>query len=91
MRLEYSDGAQKDLNEIHDAIREGSPDAARRFTEGILRRARQIGLFPNSGRVPLGQEHTRTRELVEGQYIISYAVGPETVIILGITHGARER
>ncbi|MGH2609707.1 MAG: type II toxin-antitoxin system RelE/ParE family toxin [Tepidiformaceae bacterium] len=70
---------------------ERSPEAARRFSDAMLRRARQIALFPNSGRVSRGQAHPRTRELIEGQYIVSYAVGPETVIILGVTYAVRDR
>jgi plasmid stabilization system protein ParE len=91
LRLEYSDGAADDIEQIRAWIDERSPGGGQRFIDALLRRARQIALFPYSGRVPEGQEHTRVRVLVEGAYIISYAVGPETVIILGVTHAARDR
>jgi plasmid stabilization system protein ParE len=91
LRLEYSDGADKDIDEIRAWLLERSPESAQRFTDGLLGRIRQIALFPGSGRIPEGQRHTRIREVVEGNYIICYAVGAETVTILCVVHAARDR
>lgn len=91
MRLEYSDGADEDIEAIRAWLAERSTASAERFTDLLLARVRQIALYPGSGRIPEGQRHTRVRQIVEGNYIVSYAVGPETVIILCVVHAARDR
>lgn len=38
-----------------------------------------------------GHERLRVRELIEGRYLISYVVGVETIVILGISPAMMDR
>ena len=87
MRLEYSEEADRNL----DQIRARFPDAAKQIAEGITERARQLELFPYSGQLVPKWEDVGLRVLLEGRYLIVYAVGVETIVILGIKDARRDR
>ena len=77
MRLEFSREAEKKLDEI----RLRYPDSAARIIEAITDRTRQIALFPDSGRLMPKWEDVGLRSILEGRYLILYAVGVETIVV----------
>jgi toxin ParE1/3/4 len=93
MRLRYTRHAQRQLDNIHDYIRERSPSAATRVIGRIRYCANFLLDFPLMGRPGLVPG---THELVVTRlpYIIVYRItknDPEIVEILGIYHGAQDR
>jgi plasmid stabilization system protein ParE len=84
LRLEYSAEADRNLEQL----RETRPDAEKLIAE-FEERVRQIVLFPRSGALAKGWEEVGLRSLVEGNYRIVYAVGAETIVILGIISARR--
>ena len=89
MRVEWSQTAADELNAIHSRLAETSPDYADRMIDRLTRRAAQIALFPNSGRVVPEFGLPRVRELIEGPYRVIYRVKTQRVEILAVLHGAR--
>ncbi|MDO3377759.1 type II toxin-antitoxin system RelE/ParE family toxin [Geoalkalibacter halelectricus] len=90
MRIQWTEGAERNLDAIAAYIAEDNPAAAAATVLRILRRvAAQLSAFPASGkpgRIP------ETRELVfpELPYIVVYTVVDEVVTILRVFHAARK-
>lgn len=76
-----------DLREIRYFIAKDSPRAAKVIGFRLTTATSQLRRFPYSGRETRGS--TGSRELIVGSYRILYAVDGETIVILGIMHGAR--
>lgn len=89
MRVEWSQTAADELNAIHARLAETSHDYADRMIDRLTRRAAQIALFPNSGRVVPEFGLPRVREMIEGPYRVIYRVETQRVEILAVFHGAR--
>ena len=81
--------ADADADEIFNWIARDDPAAAERLVRRIFEAARRLANFPESGtpRPELGPE---ARSIVVGKYVVLYRVGPDSVDILRIVHGARE-
>ena len=93
MRLRYTRRAQRHLDAIAEYIADCSPNAARRVGERIGETTSLLCDFPYIGREGALQG---TRELVVPSlpYIVVYRVEvaeQETVVILGVYHGAQLR
>jgi toxin ParE1/3/4 len=89
MRLHWTLEARMQLRAIEAHIAQDSPSAARRTITRLIRRARQAGDLPYSGRqVP---EHRRDdlRELPAHPYRIIYRIGAEQVDIVTVWHVRR--
>jgi toxin ParE1/3/4 len=92
MKVFVREAAARDLDGIFDWIFQDSPKAASeivRRIEGRIDRLAVSGLS-HIGRPGLAKG---TRELMEGPYIIVYAVNElaEEITVLAIVHGARDR
>jgi len=83
--------AQKDLAKIHDYIAHKNPEAARSFSERLLKEAKSLKTFPNRGGHLEGRPGVRFT--VVKQYLIIYRVveAKSEVRILSFWHAARER
>lgn len=90
MRVTLTKAARVHLAQIADYIRQDNPRAAISFSRLLQQRAREIGEFPFSHRVvaKIGGQEVRRR--VVGNYLIFYVVEAEHVIIVDISHGARD-
>lgn len=90
MKLAWAPQAIEDLASLRAYIAENNPAAAQRVAMDILRAIREgIVRHPDigrPGRVP------GTRELVipHTPFIVPYCVRANTIVILGVYHGARQ-
>lgn len=90
MRVEWTKGAERNLDAIEFYIAQDNPKAAAKTVLKIVRRTfDQLCKHPASGkpgRIP------ETRELIfpELPYIVIYAVQRETIFILRVYHAAQD-
>lgn len=90
MRVEWSQFARDDLDNIKSYIARDSEFYAQAFAERILTATRRLGGFPESGRmIPEAGDKT-LREIIVQAYRVMYCVEPERVLILAIIHGNRD-
>jgi toxin ParE1/3/4 len=84
----WTDTALKNLDQLHEYIMQDNPSAATRMARLIRDGVEQLQHFPAMGR--MGRV-ANTRELVVSgtPYIVQYTVQTESVVILGVIHGAR--
>jgi len=78
-----------DLNEISEYIALDNPAAARRLTQKIYSRVKQLRRHPFSGPVIPEIENFRYRQLIEAPCRIFYEVRDETVMVLHIIRSER--
>jgi toxin ParE1/3/4 len=90
MRLRVTPQAHRHLEAIAEYLNERSPSAARGVGQRIRETFQLLADFPMIGH---GGALQGTRELVVPglPYIIVHRVEAETVIVLGVYHGAQRR
>lgn len=88
MRLEFSDQAEADLEAIADYISRDNPTRAGSFVAEL--RAAGADLLPFPQAFPELAPGAGTRKRVHRKYLILYRVDSDVVLILAITHGARD-
>ncbi len=88
MKVEFSPGAQDDLNRISEHIAMDNPMAAERFVTDVERLSTTLRTFPDRGSHLEGWHGTR--RLLLGKYLILYRVGSDTIEILRILHAAMD-
>ncbi|HEX8626229.1 MAG TPA: type II toxin-antitoxin system RelE/ParE family toxin [Allosphingosinicella sp.] len=88
-RVDITPAADRDADEIFAYIAGDDPRAAEEQIQRIFTAAKRLADFPESGRArpELGPG---ARTIVVGRYLLLYRVGPDSVDILRIVHGARE-
>lgn len=89
MRIRRLPRAIRDIDEIWDWVAAEDMRAAERLAERITHATDRLADFPESGspRPELGRD---VRSIVVGRYIVVYRVGPDSVDIVRVVHGARE-
>ncbi|HKN76818.1 MAG TPA: type II toxin-antitoxin system RelE/ParE family toxin [Candidatus Acidoferrum sp.] len=90
MRIRWTPTAAADLEHIKDYLSEHNPQFAQSTVLDLYETIRSLKASPHRGRV--GREEG-TRELVFTRlpYIVAYRIKEQTVEILHIFHGARDR
>jgi toxin ParE1/3/4 len=75
----WSDEALVDLEVIYDFLADKSQPAAQGIIESLLKRAKQLETFPESGakQESIKSKHKEYRYLVEGNYKIIYSYQSE--------------
>ena len=81
--------ADRDMDEIFAWIAREDAMAAERLVRRIFEAARSLRDFPERG-APHPEIGPDARALLVGRYLVLYRVGPDSVDILRIVHGARE-
>ncbi len=89
MRLRWTAGAVRDLENIADYLFDKTPQHAPRLVRSIYEAAAALITFPNRGREG---KNTGTRELMMPSlpYAVVYQVSEEFVYIVRILHGAQQ-
>lgn len=90
MQIEWSKGAEKNLDAIEAYIAKDNPSAAAKTVLQIVRRvSEQLSKYPSSGR--LGRVDN-TRELIfpEFPYIVIYTIKQEIIFIVRVFHAAQD-
>ncbi|MBK6288365.1 MAG: type II toxin-antitoxin system RelE/ParE family toxin [Gammaproteobacteria bacterium] len=90
MRVEWSDPARDDLDDLHRYISRDSVHYAHAFAERILRATRRLGEFPESGRHVPEDDTRQTRELIVQGYRVMYSVEADHVLVLAVMSGSRD-
>jgi toxin ParE1/3/4 len=88
MRLLWTAGARRDLDDIFACIAAGNRAAAERVDEEIVRAAEGLRELPYRGR-PGRKPGTRELVVPGRPYVLVYAVRGETLVVLRALHGAR--
>jgi toxin ParE1/3/4 len=92
MKVVVYEAAAADLDSIFEWISADSPKAAAELVRRIRARVNRLAVsgLPHIGRPGLVEG---TRELIEGPYVIVYAVDElaDEIAVLAIVHGARHR
>lgn len=90
MRVEWSDFARDDLNDLVHYISRDSAFYARLFGEKVVLATRRLEMFPESGRIIPEVEDKMLREIIVQGYRVMYRLEPDRVLILAIMHGSRD-
>lgn len=90
MRVEWTDRALADLRDVRESRAELSPDSADRLSAAILKRTRQLGAFPRSGRVIPEFQVESLRELLEDEFRVLYEIYPDRVEVFGVVSARRQ-
>lgn len=89
MRVEFSDEARRDLEEIAAFIARDNPLAAERWVDRLTDRALEIAAAPHAGRVVPEFRDPLVRQVLVRSYRIVYRVEPRRVLVLTILEGHR--
>lgn len=89
MRLRRLPRAIRDVDEIWEWIAAEDVAAADRWIRHIVEATDRLTDFPNSG-APRPELAPGARSVAVGRYIVLYRVGPDSVDIVRVVHGARE-
>ncbi|MFH0909357.1 MAG: type II toxin-antitoxin system RelE/ParE family toxin [bacterium] len=86
MKIIWSPLAIDRVEEIAGYIAQDNPSAAGKWAVAIFHRVKQIGAFPNSGRMVPEAHRQELREIIYGNYRIIYRIDPRRVSILTVRH-----
>jgi plasmid stabilization system protein ParE len=86
MKVEWSECAGDDLDDLVRYISRDSAFYARRFAERIVLSTRRLQRFPESGRMIPEAENPTLREII----VQGYRVEPDRVLVLAVMHGSRD-
>ena len=90
MRVEWSDLARDDIDDLVRHISRDSASYARRFGEKVVLATRRLKEFPESGRMIPEAEDPLLREIIVQGYRVMYRLKSDRVLILAIMHGSRD-
>ena len=90
MRVEWSDLASEDLDDLVRYIRRDSAFYARRFGQKVVLATRRLREFPESGRIIPEAEDKTLREIIVQGYRVMYRLETDRVLILAVMHGSRD-
>lgn len=88
-RLEWTDPAVADLENIHDYIARDSADYADAVTERLILSVERLRFFPESGRHVPEASDLKVRELIVSGYRVIYRLRKQAVQIVAVVHSAR--
>jgi len=90
MRVEWSNSARDDLDDLVQYISRDSSFYARRFGEKIVLATRRLKEFPESGRIIPETKDQKLREIIVQGYRVMYRLEADRILILAIMHGSRD-
>jgi len=90
MRIDWSDLALDDIDEIRHYIAKDSPFYARQFAERVFEAADKLLEFPMRGRTVPEADNPQIRELIVQGYRLMYRIEADRLLILAVMHGSRD-
>jgi toxin ParE1/3/4 len=88
-RVERTEQAEADLEEILDYLDEHSPDAADRFADIFKEKTEALARMPEMGRAR-EELAPGLRSLNAGNYLIFYRPADDGIQVIRIAHGSRD-
>jgi toxin ParE1/3/4 len=89
IRLEWTDPAIADLENIQDYLAKDSVEYADAVVERLILSVERLESFPESGRLVPEASDLKVRELIVSGYRIIYRLRPSRAQILAVIHGSR--
>lgn len=89
IRLEWTDPAVADLENIQDYVARDSPAYAQALIDRLIMSVEQLVPFPASGRHVPEASDPRIRELLVEGYRLIYRFRRGSIQVLAVVHGAR--
>ncbi|MBL8069674.1 MAG: type II toxin-antitoxin system RelE/ParE family toxin [Nitrospira sp.] len=89
IRLEWTDPAVADLENIQAYVARDSPEYAQALIDRLIMSVEQLAPFPTSGRRVPEASDPRIRELLVEGYCLIYRVRRGNIQVLAVVHGAR--
>jgi len=88
-RIERSEQAERDLEEILDYVHSHSPAAARRFANLFKQKAEVLAKMPEMGR---SREELAAglRSFNVGNYLLFYRPLDDGIVVIRVAHGSRD-
>ncbi len=90
MRIVWSPIALQRVEEIAGVIAVERPLAAERWVRSIFARAKQLGAYPESGRMVPELRHPEIRQLPHPPYRIVHRIEAKRVLVLTVRHGRQD-
>ena len=90
MKIEWTEPALSDLENIRDFIRRDSEYYAIRCVERIIDAVESLEKLPEIGRSVPEAEEKNVRELLLYNYRIIYRAETDRILVLTIIHGSRD-
>lgn len=90
MRVEWSNFARDDLDNLVQHISRDSAFYAQLFGEKIVLATRRLKDFSESGRRIPEADEDDLREIIVQGYRVMYRIEPSSVLILAAMHGSRD-
>lgn len=90
MKIQWTEPALSDLENIRDYISRDSEYYAARFIERIIEAVEGLEKLPKMGRSVPEAEEESIREVLLHNYRIIYRVETDRIVVLTIIHGARD-
>lgn len=90
MRIDWSDLALDDLDDIVRYIAKDSLYYARKFADRIFATSDRLKDFPYSGRYVPEAENETIREVIIQSYRIIYRTETDRILVLAVIHGSRD-
>ena len=90
MKVEWSECARDDLDDLVRYISRDSAFYARRFAERIVLSTRRLQSFPESGRMIPEADDKTLREIIVQGYRVMYRLEPDRVLVLAVMHGSHD-
>ena len=86
MKVHWTDRAKWRLRLINDHIAKEDPEAAKAVIQRLLKRSRQIGEHPYTGRQTPEYQRDDIRELLERPYRIIYCIKDTQIDVIAVMH-----
>jgi plasmid stabilization system protein ParE len=90
MRVDWSDLALDDLDDIVRYIAKDSLHYAREFAERIFATSDRLNNFPYSGRYVPEAANEKIREVIVQSYRVIYRTETDRLLVLAVIHGSRD-
>ena len=90
MRVEWSNYASDDLDELVRYISRDSEFYAQLFAKRVVLTTQRLKDFPESGRMIPEVENQTLREIIVQGYRVMYRFETDHVLILAVMHGSRD-
>lgn len=87
----WSDKAVGQLKAILDFIAEDDPSAASHFGESVMQHVGHLAQFPELGAVVRRTGRREYRNIVHGNYVVTYFQKGDGVYVSRIVHGSRKQ